>query len=304
MLPETLRLVDYGLGHDERALEPQPVASRLGPRFSDWQLAQSADESWRECHLHARNSLGEHRYALRVVDLIAQRTIDREDYRSLLTDPFTHDLTGDDDYLTVLAEIRARDILYGAPTGRWSPICAAPVISATTATPGCLTSCTPASFSTATPIDAGEDGPCPRRTSACRRNGSPRPVRLVSPSCFRRAGSESCSSSGTRADQEGRLARGPNADGFPDNRGVEAMSHSELLKRITVRPDVFGGKPIVRDMRLSVELILSLLAQGATPEEILDDYPRLEADDIRACIAYAHAAIADDTLAAVSVARR
>ena len=40
------------------------------------------------------------------------------------------------------------------------------------------------------------------------------------------------------------------------------MSHSELLKRITVRPDVFGGKPIVRDMRLSVELILSLLAQG------------------------------------------
>ena len=53
------------------------------------------------------------------------------------------------------------------------------------------------------------------------------------------------------------------------------MSHSELLKRITVRPDVFGGKPIVRDMRLSVELILSLLAQGATPEEILDDYPKL-----------------------------
>ena len=82
------------------------------------------------------------------------------------------------------------------------------------------------------------------------------------------------------------------------------MGHSELLKRITVRPDVFGGKPIVRDMRLSVELILSLLAQAATPEEILDDYQRLEADDIRACIAYAHAAIADDTLSAVSVTRR
>ena len=40
------------------------------------------------------------------------------------------------------------------------------------------------------------------------------------------------------------------------------------------------------------------------PMEVPDDYPRLEADDIRACIAYAHAAIADDTLAAVSVARR
>ena len=81
------------------------------------------------------------------------------------------------------------------------------------------------------------------------------------------------------------------------------MSHSELLKRITVRPEVFGGKPIVRDMRLSVELVLSLLAQGVTTEELLDDYPRLEADDIRACIAYAHAVIADDTLAAVSVAK-
>ncbi len=81
------------------------------------------------------------------------------------------------------------------------------------------------------------------------------------------------------------------------------MSHTDLLNRITVRPDVFGGKPIIRDMRLSVELILSLLAQGVTPEAILDDYPKLEADDIRACIAYAHAVVADDTLAAVSVAK-
>ena len=54
-------------------------------------------------------------------------------------------------------------------------------------------------------------------------------------------------------------------------------------------------------MRLSVETILSLLAQGASSEEILDDYPKLEKDDIRACIAYAHAVIAGDTLAAVSV---
>ena len=79
---------------------------------------------------------------------------------------------------------------------------------------------------------------------------------------------------------------------------------SDLLNRITVRPDVFGGKPIIRDTRLSVELILSLLAQGVTAEAILDDYPKLEADDIRACIAYAHAVVADDTLAAVSVAKQ
>ena len=77
---------------------------------------------------------------------------------------------------------------------------------------------------------------------------------------------------------------------------------SELLARITARPDVFGGKPIIRDMRISVELILSLLAQGVTQEAILDDYPDLEPDDIRACTAYAHAVIAQDTLSAVTVA--
>ena len=76
----------------------------------------------------------------------------------------------------------------------------------------------------------------------------------------------------------------------------------EILKRITARPEVFGGKPIVRDMRISVELVLSLLSQGATQEELLDDYPILEPEDIRACIAYAHTVIAGDTLAPVSVA--
>ena len=75
----------------------------------------------------------------------------------------------------------------------------------------------------------------------------------------------------------------------------------DLLKRITARPDVFGGKPIIRDMRVSVELILSLLSQGVEPEDILDDYPDLELKDIRACTAYAHAVIAGDSLAAVSV---
>ncbi len=62
MLPETLRLADYGLGHDDRAKEHQPVRSCFGPRFYDWQLAQTAEESWRECHLHARNLLGEEGY--------------------------------------------------------------------------------------------------------------------------------------------------------------------------------------------------------------------------------------------------
>jgi uncharacterized protein (DUF433 family) len=82
------------------------------------------------------------------------------------------------------------------------------------------------------------------------------------------------------------------------------MTDQTLLTRITADPSIFGGKPIVRGMRISVELILSLLAQGEKPEEILDDYPGLEQEDIRACIAYAHAVIAHDSLDAVHVASK
>jgi uncharacterized protein (DUF433 family) len=74
-----------------------------------------------------------------------------------------------------------------------------------------------------------------------------------------------------------------------------------LLDRITANPEIFGGKPIVRGLRISVELILSLLAQGETVEAILDDYPELEIEDIRACLAYAHAVVANDRLEAVKV---
>ena len=81
------------------------------------------------------------------------------------------------------------------------------------------------------------------------------------------------------------------------------MAQEDLLKRITARPDVFGGKPIIRGMRISVELILSLLAQGESEQTSLDDYPGLEADDIRASIAYAHAVIAHDSLHAIEVTK-
>lgn len=53
MLPEQLRLADYGLGHDERAQDYQQVASRLGPRFYDWQLNEDVERSWQECAAHA-----------------------------------------------------------------------------------------------------------------------------------------------------------------------------------------------------------------------------------------------------------
>jgi uncharacterized protein (DUF433 family) len=64
------------------------------------------------------------------------------------------------------------------------------------------------------------------------------------------------------------------------------MPDIQLLKRITANPAIFGGKPIIRGMRISVELILSLLAQGENWDNVLADYPDLEIDDIRACLAY------------------
>lgn len=79
------------------------------------------------------------------------------------------------------------------------------------------------------------------------------------------------------------------------------MSDENLMARITANPKIFGGKPIIRGMRISVELILSLLAQGETTEALIEDYPELQPEDIRACLAYAHAVIAQDSLDSVQV---
>lgn len=79
------------------------------------------------------------------------------------------------------------------------------------------------------------------------------------------------------------------------------MTEEDLLQRVTANPAILGGKPIVRGMRIPVELILGLLSQGESVEGILDDYPDLEREDIRACLAYARAAIAGDRLEAVHV---
>jgi uncharacterized protein (DUF433 family) len=90
-------------------------------------------------------------------------------------------------------------------------------------------------------------------------------------------------------------------DTFGEATGRQTMNDRELLSRITSNPEIFGGKPIVRGMRISVELILSLLAQGETVEGILVDYPSLTRTDIQACLAYARAVIANDALDAVKV---
>ena len=59
------------------------------------------------------------------------------------------------------------------------------------------------------------------------------------------------------------------------------------FNRITFDPNVMGGKPCVRGMRVTVGTIVGLIASGATSEEILADYPYLEAEDIRAALSYA-----------------
>lgn len=79
------------------------------------------------------------------------------------------------------------------------------------------------------------------------------------------------------------------------------MNDKDLLARITSNPEIFGGKPIIRKMRISVELVLGLLAQGVSSEAILSDYPSLTGEDIQACLAYARAVIANDSLDAVKI---
>jgi len=63
MLPETLRLADLGLGHDDRAKTSQPVRKRLGDRFYPSQREQSVEDSWKERELHSRNILGAEGFA-------------------------------------------------------------------------------------------------------------------------------------------------------------------------------------------------------------------------------------------------
>ena len=124
MLPETLRLADYGLGHDERAQHPQPVASRLGPRFYDWQLAQSPEERWRETRLHARNLLGAKGYGALLAERIERRLAEGKPYLDLLrlTDPYERRLAGDPGQVAMLAELYARKV--PDPPGWWDWITA------------------------------------------------------------------------------------------------------------------------------------------------------------------------------------
>ena len=67
---------------------------------------------------------------------------------------------------------------------------------------------------------------------------------------------------------------------------LSSMTSAELLKRIVVDPAICFGKPTIRGHRIWVSLILGYLAEGWTPEQIVDEFPGIDTDDVRACIAY------------------
>jgi len=79
------------------------------------------------------------------------------------------------------------------------------------------------------------------------------------------------------------------------------MDEKTLLERITFSPKIFGGKPIIRGRRLAVEHVLAMLAAGDTPMTILEGYPWLESEDIRACLVYAHKLVAHERVAPLLV---
>lgn len=69
------------------------------------------------------------------------------------------------------------------------------------------------------------------------------------------------------------------------------MKDEQLLERITVNPNVMVGKPVNRGTRLTVEYILNRLADGATVEEILQEYREFHREDVPACILFASRAL-------------
>jgi uncharacterized protein (DUF433 family) len=79
------------------------------------------------------------------------------------------------------------------------------------------------------------------------------------------------------------------------------MTEQELLDRITVNPDIFGGKPIIRGHRLAVEHVLGMMAAGDDVDTILGAYPWLVRDDIQACLVYARRQVAHERIEPLAI---
>lgn len=69
--------------------------------------------------------------------------------------------------------------------------------------------------------------------------------------------------------------------------------HFQGFDRITADPAILGGKPCIRHMRLSVERVLQILADNPSWDDLREDYPELEPDDVQQALAFAAASVAD-----------
>ncbi len=74
----------------------------------------------------------------------------------------------------------------------------------------------------------------------------------------------------------------------------------ETFTRITIHPDVLGGQPCIREMRIPVSLIVKLVASGKTVDSIMDDYPELEKEDIQQALEFAAWMTSEHTLPTVT----
>jgi uncharacterized protein (DUF433 family) len=79
------------------------------------------------------------------------------------------------------------------------------------------------------------------------------------------------------------------------------MNPEQLLERITVNPEVMVGKPTIRGLRITVEQILKALAGGVTIQDLLEDYPELEPEDIQAVLLYAAELVSEEQVFEVGI---
>lgn len=77
---------------------------------------------------------------------------------------------------------------------------------------------------------------------------------------------------------------------------MNEIEKAKLMTRITMDKDILTGKPVIRKMRISVEQVLDMLVSGMLPAQIIDEFPFLEADDIKASILFANKLVKEESL--------
>lgn len=79
------------------------------------------------------------------------------------------------------------------------------------------------------------------------------------------------------------------------------MNQKQLLEPVTINPRIMAGKPVIRGTRVPVELLVRMVAQGISEEEIMKEYPRLAREDIRAALTYAAMVVGEEDVFPLTV---